>query len=152
DKSRELRFQSADEFVTALEQALLESSTSVHFDTSAMSIPSPTPIAENRPSQVSQTPAQPPPVQPPGISSPASASVILQQPGFTPVAVPSLSTQPPLPKSAAQHLFIQQRTFKARNIVVLIGLAVALAVIGGVGYLKYRSIQRLKIENAVVDA
>jgi hypothetical protein len=56
-----------------------------------------------------------------------------------------------LPKSAAQHVFVQQRTFKARNVLVLIGLCLAVAVIAGVGYLKYRTIQRTKIENAVVE-
>jgi hypothetical protein len=79
--------------------------------------------------------------------------VILQSPGVTPAPyVPSApSTQPPLPKSAAQHVFVQQRTFKARNVLVLIGLCLALVVIAGVGYLKYRTIQRTKIENAVVE-
>ena len=87
------------------------------------------------------------------IPVPSSPSVILQSPGVTPAPyVPSApSTQPPLPKSAAQHVFVQQRTFKARNVVVLIGLCLALLVIAGVGYLKYRTIQRTKIENAVLE-
>jgi hypothetical protein len=56
-----------------------------------------------------------------------------------------------LPKSAAQHVFVQQSTFKTRNVPVLIGLCLAVAMIAGVGYLKYRTIQRTKIENAVVE-
>jgi serine/threonine-protein kinase len=152
DKSRELRFQSAEEFIAALEQESLDTVASAHVVSPAISVSSSTSVGESRPSQVSQTPSQqPPPVLIPDTSNPSSASVILQQPGFTPVAVPSASTQPPLPKSAAQHLFLQQRTFKARNIVVLLGLCIALVVIGGVGYLKYRSIQRLKMQNAVVE-
>jgi serine/threonine-protein kinase len=152
DKSRESRFQNADEFIAALEQESFDTATSARVVSPAISVSSSTSIAENPPSQPSPMPTQqPPPVQPPDTSNPSSASVILQQPGFTPVAVPAGSTQPPLPKSAAQHVFLQQRTFKARNIVVLIGLCLALVVIGGVGYLKYRSIQRLKIQNAVVE-
>jgi serine/threonine-protein kinase len=113
DKSRELRFQTAEKFIVALEQVV---------DTLSV-----TRIEE---------------------------PVILQSPGITtaprPAALPS--TEPPLPKSAAQHLFLQQRTFRPRNIVVLIGLCLAVALIAGVGYLKYRTVQRLKIQNAVVQS
>jgi eukaryotic-like serine/threonine-protein kinase len=154
DKSREFRFQSAEELIAALEQESLDNAASAHVVSPAINISSSSSASgvENRPSQASQMPTQqPPPMQAPDTSNPSSASVILQQPGFAPVAVPAASTQPPLPKSAAQHLFLQQRTFKARNIVLLVGLCLALAVIGGVGYLKYRSIQRLKIQNAVVE-
>jgi hypothetical protein len=151
DKSRELRFQNADEFIAALEQGSAENTAIPQVGTSAASLSNLIPVAKTQPSQVSETLEQTPGIQSAEISAPASASVILQQPGFTPVTVPAAPTQPPLPKSAAQHLFLQQRTFKARNIVVLIGLCLALVVIGGVGYLKYRNIQRLKIQNAVVE-
>ncbi len=151
DKSRDLRFQSAEEFIAALEQVSFESAPSAqaNIGTQGSTV---TPLAENSVSQPAQAPTLPSQVPASETSSPASASVILQQPGFAPVAMPPTSTQPPLPKSAAQHVFIQQRTFKARNIVVLVALCLALAVIGGVGYLKYRSIQRLKVENAVVES
>ena len=69
---------------------------------------------------------------------------------------PTPPNQAPLPnsqmvKSAAQHLFLQHRTFRPKNIVMLavIGLA-AILLIGGLGYLKYRAIQRARIEQAVV--
>jgi tetratricopeptide (TPR) repeat protein len=72
---------------------------------------------------------------------------------YTPAAYAAApSAQPPLPKSAAQHVFLQQRTFKARNVLVLIGLWLALVLIAGVGYLKYRTMQRMKIENAVEES
>jgi eukaryotic-like serine/threonine-protein kinase len=150
DKSRELRFQSADEFIAALEQVSLDSSPRIPISSPAQ-IPGSAPVGENRVSELSQAPTIPPQVRASETSTPSSAPVI-QQPGFAPAAVPAGSTQPPLPKSAAQHVFIQQRTFKARNIVVLVSLCLALAVIGAAGYLKYRSIQRLKIENAVVES
>jgi hypothetical protein len=62
------------------------------------------------------------------------------------------SSTAPLPKSAAQHVFVQQRTFRMRNFVILAALGLAVLLIAGVGYLKYRSLQRLKIENAVVGS
>ena len=151
DKSRDLRFQNADEFIAALEPGSVENSASAPVGPPVMSASRVSPVSQNRISQLSQTPSQPPSAPSSEISSASSASVILQPPGFTPVAVPAASTPPPLPKSAAQHVFLQQRTFKAKNIVVLVGLCLALAVIGGAGYLKYRSIQRLRIQNAVVE-
>ena len=36
--------------------------------------------------------------------------------------------------------------------MMMIGLALALALIAGVGYLKYRSMRRLRIENAVIES
>ena len=155
DKSRESRFQTAEELIAALEQVTLASSTSAPVEAPIVSVSSVAADAATRPSQTSQAHSSPVPAQSPEVANPpaSSASVILQpQPGFTPVPVVAASTQPPLPKSAAQHVFIQQRTFKAKNIFVLVGLCLALVVIGGVGYLKYRSIQRLKIENAVVES
>jgi len=151
DKSRDLRFQNADEFIAALEPGSVENSASAPVGAPVMSASRVRPVSQNRISQLSQTPSQPPSAQSSEISSASSASVILQPAGFTQVAVPAASTPPPLPKSAAQHVFLQQRTFKAKNIVVLVGLCLALAVIGGAGYLKYRSIQRLRIQNAVVE-
>lgn len=152
DKSRELRFQTADEFVAALERVPLDSATNAHAEAPIVDASS---EASTVASQASQSPPAPTPSSVPSSersTPPApSAPVISQTLGFTPVPVASVPTQPPLPKSAAQHLFLQQRTFKARNIVLLIGLCLAVAVIAGVGYLKYRSIRRLRIENAVVE-
>lgn len=149
DKSRESRFQTADEFIAALEHMIPGTSSRAMVEAPVVSDSS----VASEGSQISQAPSTALPVQSSQVSTPtpSSASVILQ-PGFTPVPFPPAATQPPLPKSAAQHVFIQQRTFKAKNIVALLGLCLALLVIGGVGYLKYRSIQRLRIENAVVES
>lgn len=149
DKSRESRFQTADEFIAALEHMIPGTSSRAMVEAPVVSDSS----VASEGSQISQAPSTALPVQSSQVSTPtpSSASVILQ-PGFTPVPFPPAATQPPLPKSAAQHVFIQQRTFKAKNIVALLGLCLALLLIGGVGYLKYRSIQRLRIENAVVES
>ncbi len=154
DKSRELRFQDAEEFIAALDQVAGETPAQ-GISTPAVSVSSGTPVSDIGSFQVVQEPTTPPPVQSPQVSTPtpSSASVILQPPGVAPPAMagPPPSIQPPLPKSAAQHVFVQQRTFKGRNVLVLIGLCLAVIVIAGVGYIKYRAMQRMRIENAVVD-
>jgi len=151
DKSRELRFQNAEEFIAALEQVASDTRPGARVE-----IPGPTvaPISASRSSQIPQAPSTPSPGQSSQASTPpASSASVMRSPGITPApygAVPS--TQPPLPKSAAQHVFVQQRTFKARNILVLVGLCLAVMVIAGVGFLKYRAMQRMKIENAVLES
>jgi eukaryotic-like serine/threonine-protein kinase len=156
DKSRELRFQNAEEFIAALDQVGSDTPSSLRVEVPVAGISSTSPSFAGIGSQNAQAPQTPPPVQSSQVSIPppasASASVILQPPGVTAAPVAAApSTVPPLPKSAAQHVFVQQRTFKARNVLVLIGLCLALVMIAGVGYLKYRTIQRTKIENAVVE-
>jgi serine/threonine protein kinase len=157
DKSRESRFQNADEFIAALEQVGTESSP---IKSAAQS-----PIAAGQSAITSPTPrvsqvAQPvsavavPSAQAPSSTTAPSASVLLSTPTpAQPVAVPAAPPPTtPLPKSAAQHVFVQHRSYKARNVVMMVGLALALGLIGGVGYLKYRSMRRLRIENAVMQS
>ena len=153
DKSRELRFQSAEEFIAALDQVGSDAPSSVRVEAPVAGVSSVVPSSANKGPQNVQSPPAPIQSGQASIQPPSTASVIVQSPSVTPALyVPSaVSTQPPLPKSAAQHVFVQQRTFKARNVLVLIGLCLAVVVIAGVGYLKYRTIQRTKIENAVVE-
>jgi len=155
DKSRALRFQNAEEFIAALQQVPSDTPSSARVEAPVVGVSSVAPAPSSRSSQVTPAPPTPPPVQSSQVSTPpgSSASVILQPQGVTrvPDAAAAPSTAKPLPKSAAQHVFVQQRTFKARNVLVLVGLGLALLVIAGVGYLKYRTIQRTKIENAVVE-
>ena len=152
DKSRELRFQSAEEFIAALDQVGSDALSSARIEAPvAVSSVATSPATKSSQNIQAPTPA----IQSDQVSIPpfSSASVILQSPSVTPApnVTSAPSTQPPLPKSAAQHVFVQQRTFKSRNVLVLIGLCLAVVVIAGVGYLKYRTIQRTKIENAVVE-
>ncbi|HYM75951.1 MAG TPA: protein kinase [Candidatus Dormibacteraeota bacterium] len=161
DKSRDLRFQTAEELIAALDQvgnAPTGAVQGIAVPPAAISSVTPTPTA--RVSQVAPAPATPPPVAPPNVPTPqaslqpSSASVIMAPPeAAPPVPAPIVdpSSTPPLPKSAAQHVFVQQRTFRLRNFLILAALGVAVLLIAGVGYLKYRSLQRLKIENAVVE-
>lgn len=155
DKARELRFQNAEEFIAALDEVANDTSSSVSVEAPLAHVSSVEPTAASRGSQITQTPSTHGVVPSSPVPSPfpSSASVILQLPGITTTPLPTVppSSEPPLPKSAAQHVFIQQRTFKAKNMVALIGLCLAFALITGVGYVKYRTMQRVKIQNAVVQ-
>jgi hypothetical protein len=79
--------------------------------------------------------------------------------------VPPITTQPPvsgslkttpladsvLVKSAAQHLFLQPRTFRMKHFLILTVLGLAAVLVAGAGYLKYQALRRLKIETAVTE-
>ena len=51
--------------------------------------------------------------------------------------------------SVAQHVFVPPRKIRVTQILVLMVLLLAGVVVSGVGYLKYQSFRRLRIENAV---
>jgi serine/threonine protein kinase len=177
DKSREQRYQTAEEFITALDEVAAEFPASQNISEPAVGISNvdPTPVTTtsgSRRSRVLPIPAtpksatSPSAVAPPTEAIPSSASVMMSSPPApTPVAAtPSAaaqavppSTPTPLPnsrmvKSAAQHVFLQHRTFRPRNLVMLglLGLA-AIVSIGGLGYVKYRALQRVRIENAILQ-
>ena len=154
NKSRELRFQNAEEFIAALDQVASDTPAGARVEIPVITgAPTLAPTSASRGSQIPQAPSTPPSIQSSQASTPPASSPSVTSPEVTPAAYAAASsTQPPLPKSAAQHVFVQQRTFKARNILVLVGLCLALVVIAGVGFLKYRTIQRTKIENAVVES
>ena len=54
-------------------------------------------------------------------------------------------------KSAAQHLFLQPRTFRLKHLLILLVLGFAAVFVAGVGYLKYQSLRRMRIESAVTE-
>ena len=180
DKSREQRYQTAEEFISALDQVAAEFPASENFATPSVGTSSVGPGASSTVSRASQveplpatlkSPTTPRIAIPPTEALPAPASVVQSSP-VTPVPViptpvasrPSATPQPvpqavpaPLPnsrmvKSAAQHVFLQHRTFRPRNLIMLalLGLA-AVVLIGGLGYVKYRALQRVRIEKAVVQ-
>jgi serine/threonine protein kinase len=173
DKSRDQRFQNADEMIAALDAVARELPESEHVAVAgsgvsgAVAIPAaPTPGSRSQVSPFPPTqklatlPMTPAPI---AKTLAATAPVPLSSPAVTPT--PPARVQPPPPaaarvplpdsrmvKSAAQHVFLQHRTFRPRNLVMLaiLGLA-AILLFGGIGYVKYRAIQRMKIEKAVVD-
>jgi len=158
DKDRAARFQNADEFIAALEQMGTDSSPGQSVGgTPVVGLPNATPTLAPRVPQV--TPPATPVAQPSSLpvvpaTPPSSASVMLSSPtAAQPAAISQVpAPKTPLPKSAAQHVFVQHRSYKVRNVVMMVGLVLALLLIGGVGYLKYRSVQRLRIQNAVMES
>ena len=184
DKSRDQRFQTAEDLIAALDRVAGELPASQNIPAPAVgtSNVAASPIAPSiasRASGVSPTPRTEKPVTPSSIAVPpaetpvSSASVTSSPATPTPVPpAPAAPTPPPPPavplagppapprpqpnsqmvKSAAQHLFLQHRTFRARNLVMLAVLGlVAVVVLGGLGYVKYRALERLRIEKAVVQ-
>jgi serine/threonine protein kinase len=185
-KSRDERYQTADDLIAALDQVAGELPASENIAAPAVgaSNVAASPIAPTQASRASEVssaprtekPAPPPSIAVPPAETPASSASVTSSPVTTSPATPTpappapaapipsavpLAEKPaaprPLPnsqmvKSAAQHLFLQHRTFRARNLVMLalLGL-VAIVVVGGLGYVKYRAVERLRIEKAVVQ-
>jgi hypothetical protein len=56
-----------------------------------------------------------------------------------------------LVKSAAQHLFLQPRKFRLKHLLTLMALLLAAVLAAGIGYLKYQTLRRLRIESAVTE-
>jgi tetratricopeptide (TPR) repeat protein len=72
-----------------------------------------------------------------------------------PSPVTPVATVPPtdaaIANSASQHVFVPPRKTNLKQVLVLVVLLVAGLVVSGVGYLKYQSLRRLRVENAVTD-
>lgn len=159
DKSRDLRYQNADEFVAALEGAFAEAVSASQMPITSSSNAFSVPIESEGlpgPSPVSTAPftaAKPAPRSVPGIPVPDTAGANPPKSQAVPSsAVPvadvsSTSTEPQLPKSIEQHVFVQQRTSGLRNLGIMAILILALGLIAGLVY-----IQRGRTERSVVGA
>jgi hypothetical protein len=154
DKSRDQRFQTAEEFIAALdqvgtalpdEQVLNDPIASVGA-TSLFQGSRASPISSKTGSSVAANRVTPPS----SITAPAAAAITAR-----PSLSSSVSTTPPeasvLVKSAAQHLFLQPRTFRLKHFLILIVLSAAAVLVAGAAYLKYQSLRRLRIETAVTE-
>jgi len=184
DKSRDKRFQTAEEFITGLDQAENDQKTSsqlanavVERDPSAndellekpiTDFAAPAGASQTRSSQsgISQSRAsqnqasQVAPALPKSQASqaanvpPTPAPSAPLPPGSPAVASPTLAGNAPtadsvLVKSAAQHVLLQPRKFRVGQLLTLVALVLAAVLVAGVGYVKYQSLQRLRIESAV---
>jgi len=186
DKSREQRFQTAEEFIAAMDQlgtlsrgpwedAVVESGAApseqiVRAPITNVRTPAPVPASTTAP-RVSPAPtgnktmpvakvrtgtvaAKVPPLVPMAASTPTP-------PVATPVAAKpavaaTIAAAPPRPdsvlvKSAALHVLLQPKKFGLKHFLGLGALLLAAVLVAGVGYLKYQSLQRLRIENAVTE-
>jgi serine/threonine protein kinase len=209
DKTREQRFQTAEEFIAAMDEvaassepwadAVVEESQTqdspVVRPRTTVAIPAPTvrstqPLSQpalKQPASSQPTSNQPTSNQPASnqtsriqpsqgrasqvtpappkseAKSEASTAAKVTTPAAPPIpataAQPSLAgsvrAAPPadsvLVKSAAQHVFLQPKKFRLKQLVMLVVLLLAATLVAGVGYLKYQSFRRLRIETAVTE-
>jgi serine/threonine protein kinase len=170
DKSREQRYQTAEEFAVALQQVanaggvvsgptVPDASTS-HFQATSVQSTRATPVP-NASSIPNVAPIPTVPVQPrttsnAGPSAPAASTPLIPtraetQPAPAQPAVNESASAPDslFVKSAEQHVLVQPRKFGLKNLVMIVLLLVAILVVAGVGYLKYQAFRRVQIENAV---
>jgi serine/threonine protein kinase len=182
DKSRDQRFQTAEEFIAGLDQvrddpatsgqaanALVENNRAASVPAveepvakvaaptaSRVTLVSPTPPpTQSRASQVSPVPPKPGTTNVANVPTAAtpveasSASSGASQPSEDNITAPP--ADPAVVNSAAQHLFRQPRTFRLKHFLILAGLLAATVVVAGVGYLKYQTLRRLRVESAVLE-
>ena len=184
DKSRDKRFQTAEEFIAGLDQA--ENNQAINVAGAVVeNHPTTNPQPSNlQPSndevvkkqitnvaappgdsqtQTAQTPASQVAPPPPKSQTSQAAKVTTPAPSAvppTPSPVPaqpsmagSIATAPApdsvLVKSAAQHVLLQPKKFRVGQLLILVVLILAAALVAGVGYVKYQSLRRLRIESAV---
>jgi serine/threonine protein kinase len=186
DKSRDNRFQTAEEFIAALDQAendpvtnsqvanavvendpapngevVKEQSTNLAGPAGASQIrSSQSAVSQSRASQ--NQASQAPPTLPKSQTSRAakvttpvpsaalpSASPVVAQPSLAGSAGTAPAADSVLVKSAAQHVLLQPKKFRLGQLLTLIALILAAALVAGIGYVKYQSLQRLRIESAV---
>ena len=161
DKSRDQRFQTAEEFIAALDQVANDQGADNPAPSDELVNDESANIGATslfRGSQASPLPTKTGPSVAANVMTPPSSAAAV------PLAVPiaaqpsiasSVSTAPPadsvLVKSAAQHLFLQPRTFRLKHFLILLALGLATVLVAGVGYLKYQSLRRLRIESAVTE-
>jgi hypothetical protein len=171
DKSREQRYQTAEEFASALEQiagaGTSESSlpqanapsfqaTSVQASSRATPVPFPKTVPAIPPASAGSVQSRTASnfSSPPATSAPAMPPAEVVQPVATQPVAGKINAPVPdslFVKSAEQHVFVQPRKTGIKNVIVIAVLIVAAAVVGGVGYLKYQAFRRVQIENAVND-
>lgn len=180
EKSRENRFQTAEELIAALDeveanqatdspvainvapgapattkQVMKESAESiaptagnvvVQAPTHAAEV-SPTPIKAEVSPAVSAVTSMPTSVSP---AAPATAAEAMPVPLSQATGVKTVApADPVLVNSAAQHVFVQPRTFQLKYVLALVALGLVAILVAGIGYVEYRSIWRMKVESAV---
>jgi serine/threonine protein kinase len=172
DKSRDQRFQTAEELIAALDEVTDDrAATGQVVSAPVTNVPAPASTgasqggasqvgaSQGRASQVSPTLPKSQPSPAATVRTPAPSSTLpLTLPLTSPVAA-----QPPLTssgssaptadsllvKSAAQHVFVQPRKFRLKQLLALVALLLAGVVVAAVGYVKYQEYQRIRIEKAI---
>lgn len=104
-------------------------------------------LAHGGPAVARNVTTEPPSAVPP--QAPPTADLPVAAQPSAPGAKGSQAQDSQFVKSAEQHLFLQPRKFRLKNLIVILVLFLAGVLVAGVGYLKYQAIQRDKIESSV---
>jgi serine/threonine protein kinase len=135
EKSREQRFQTAEEFIAALDQVATASTGNTTVDSAAAEVAVEALPAEAEPAEVvstAKTTAQ---------LDPGSGMVVQSDP----------SDDSRVINSAAQHVFLPPRSFNLKLVLRVVAVVLAGVLVAGAGYLKYRSVRRVRIEGAISE-
>ncbi|MGB7601208.1 MAG: protein kinase [Candidatus Sulfotelmatobacter sp.] len=144
EKSRENRFQTAEEFVAALDQVTVGGVDAVTVGPTA------------RGPTFEATTASPtaglPVVTSAGIPPPTSSvsNAVNSLPSGVIVQSPA-SPDPAVINSAAQHVFMPPRSLSAKLLLRVVIVLLAAALVGGAGYLKFQSARRARIKSEVMQ-
>jgi eukaryotic-like serine/threonine-protein kinase len=141
EKSREKRFQTAEEFVAALDLVTADDAGAV-----GATAKSALQAAPNFPTAGVAVLTRESGAVPPGTASSAGSSpssgAIVQSPA---------TPDPEVINSAAQHVFLPPRGLTAKLVLRMVIIFVAAALVGGAGYLKFRSARRIRIKSDVME-
>ena len=113
--------------------------------------------SQGRASQVTPAPAKSEAAKAAKVTTPAPLATqpltipVVAQPALAGSMSAAPTADSVLIKSAAQHVFVQPRKFRVAQLLMLVVLLLAAVLVAGVGYLKYQSFRRLRIENAVAE-
>jgi serine/threonine protein kinase len=168
EKSREQRFQTAEEFVAALDGIPIDTfprAVAGNVTPEPAVAVSPVSAIATPPLTAAKTAAKPEAASGVGVqtnhvqTNPVQTNPVPSssaQPDFvSPITVPTVAARPlaadsQVINSAAQHVFLPPRSLP--KLILRVGLVVLAGVlVGGAGYLKYRSVRRTKIENAISE-
>jgi hypothetical protein len=139
EKSREQRFQTAEEFVAALDQV---TAGSVASETLGSATPKPGMQAVPTPPPAGAAVPLPTTGRAPTAANAEPHATIVQS-----VAVPD----PAVENSAAQHVFLPPRGLTAKLLLRFLIVGLAAILVAGAGYLKFRSVRRVRISGEVME-
>jgi serine/threonine protein kinase len=144
EKSRENRFQTAEEFVAALDQVTAGAAidSAVGAAPARSSVPT-IPSASGAGADVAP-PANT--VIPTAAFSTASSTVASGS-----IVQGAALSDPAVINSAAQHVFMPPRSLNAKLLLRVVIVLLAAALVGGAGYLKFQSARRARIKNDVMQ-
>jgi len=176
DKSRDKRFQTAEEFIAGLDQAESDQATNAPVSSAVVDYnaaaseeapikqitnvaapaggsqigPSQSPTSQVAPSQLKSQTSQTPKLMTPAPSAaPPTPSPLPAEPSLAGTIATAPAPDSVLVKSAAQHVLLQPKKFRLGQLLTLVALILAAVLVAGVGYVKYQSLRRLRIESAV---